>query len=151
MTPFPTTPAALRAHHALPGDAAPPPRFFDPRGESTPGAAAAHEHHFRQRVRERYGFTLSPRRYRYWIEKVEEVLPGTEFLHFGERPGRTIWKIRSGSYTLHVVYDETTRRLVTCFPPPFTQLPLKRVRRLRAKHGFMDTIHLARARELAAA
>ena len=133
VTPFPATPAALRAHQALAAD------------------AAAHERHFRQRVRERYGFTLSPSRYRYWIEKVEEVLPGTEFRHFGERPGRTIWKIRSGSYTLHVVYDEITRRLVTCFPPPFTQLPLKRVRRLRAKHGYMDTIHLARARELAAA
>lgn len=133
VVPFPATPAAWREHRAL------------------AQLADGHERHFRQRVRERFHITLSPQRYRYWIEKVEEVLPGTEFLNFGDRAGRTVWKIRSGSYTLHVVYDETTRRLVTCFPSPFVQMPIKRRRRRRGRAATADTnVSFANATPVAA-
>lgn len=121
VLPFPATPAAWGAHRAL------------------AQLADGHERHFRQRVRERFHFTLSPQRYRYRIEKVEEVLPGTEFLGRGDRPERTLWRIRSGSYTLHVVYDENTRRLVTCFPSSFVQMPIKRRRRRRVRRVISDT------------
>src|SRR5687767_7197987 len=112
---FPSTAAARRAYRAL------------------AALADRQERHFIRRVRERFHVTLSPQRYRHWIRKVEQVLPGTEFLRPGACPGRTIWRIHSGSYTLHVVYDETTARLVTCFPPPFTPVSMKRLRRLRAR------------------
>jgi len=117
VLPFPTTATARREYRAL------------------AVIAEGQERHFRQRVRERFRITLSPQRYRHWIQKVEQVLPGTEFLRHGAVPGRTIWRIRSGSHRLHVVYDETTARLVTCLPPPFVPVSIKRLRRRRAKQA----------------
>jgi hypothetical protein len=120
-----------------------------------PSGPRAHAHrqelHFMRRVRERYGLTVSPRQYRWWIEKVERVLPGTKFLRFGACAQRTFWSLRSGSYTVRVLYDESTRRLITCVPPRFEQLPMKRARRLRATQAFVDADHLAKTRRLAAA
>lgn len=126
VLPFPVTAAALREYRARAAH------------------AAAQERHFVNRVRERFGLRLSPQRYRYWIEKVEQVLPGTEFLHATDVPERTVWRIRSGSYTLHVLYDETTARLVTCFPAPFIPIPIKRLRRLRARSAVADTSPLSK-------
>jgi hypothetical protein len=131
------------------GDAGHSPLAAEP--QSLAARAYAQERHFLRRARERFGLVISPQRYRHWIRKVEEVLPGTDFLHATELPARTVWRIRSGSYTLHVLYDETTRRLVTCFPPPVVQLPRKRARRLRARDAFVDTDYLAKTRRLAAA
>jgi hypothetical protein len=113
--------------------------------------AAAQEAHFIRRARERFGLTISPKRYRYWIEKVEKRLPGTEFLHGTDDPQRTVWRIRSGSYTLHVLYDARTARLVTCYPPPVEQLSRKRAHRLRTRTRFVDTDYYAKRRRLAAA
>ena len=112
--------------------------------------ALAQERHFRRRVRERYAFTLTPERYREWIAKVEDVHPGTKFLRPAGPPGRTLWRIRCGRTTLRVVYDETTRRLVTCLPARFGELPIKRLRRLRAQHAFVESPPAAESRLAAA-
>lgn len=116
-----------------------------------PCRAFRQELHFIARTRERFGIVLTPKRYRYWIRKVEDVLPGTVFLHQGDEPGRTIWTIRAGSQTLHVVYDETTGRLVTCFPPPPEHvLSRKKLLKLRARARFVDRDFLQKQKRITA-
>jgi hypothetical protein len=120
----------------------------------TPGQRSHARHqelHFMHRLHQRYGLRISPKRYRYWIRKVEEVLPGTRFVRPGTCPERTLWEIRSGSYTLHVCYDEITRRLVTCFMPAFAPLFAKRRHRQRARRSPFQADSAAKARHLAAA
>lgn len=112
--------------------------------------AFSQELHFIARTRERFGLVLSAQRYRHWIRKVEDVLSGTVFLRAGDQPGRTVWRIRAGSHTLHVVYDEGTRRLVTCFPPPpECTIPRKKLLRLRARATGADRDHVQMQRRLA--
>lgn len=113
--------------------------------------AERQEAHFVRRVRERYGIEVSPFRYRRWIRKVEDVEEGTVFLRQGHTGERTLWEIRFGNAPLHVLFDETTRRLVTCYTPPFerefSRKGWRRVRRVMS----VEADYVALRRRLKAA
>jgi hypothetical protein len=76
----------------------------------------AHELHFRQRAKERFGLKISSVQYLYLITKVTENLPGTKFIEHTPVPGRTMWRIRAGGVLMRVIFDHRTERLVTCLP-----------------------------------
>lgn len=94
----------------------------------------AQEQHFTRRAWERLHVKLKPARYHYWVRKVREVLPGTQFIDKqADKPWRTRWLIRAGTLRIKVIYDEHTDRLVTCMAWRDTDyIPHKRfVRRQR--------------------
>lgn len=86
---------------------------------ATPAQIAAaqrdHERHFVKRAKERFDLRVSPERYREFIRKVTENLPGTKFLGH-QPPNRTVWRIRAGGHFMRVVFDHVSECLVTCLP-----------------------------------
>lgn len=77
--------------------------------------------------------------------------PALSFATWGNRPDRTIWEIRFGNGSLHVLFDETTRRLVTCYTPPFEREFARKGWRHVRRLTFVDTDYLAMRRRLKAA
>ena len=75
---------------------------------------AAHEAHFIQRARRRFGLRVSHERYLRFCRVVVEA-EGTIYLG-AHPPFRTIWLVRLAGHLMRVVYDESTDRLVTCLP-----------------------------------
>ena len=71
--------------------------------------------HFIARARERFRIKLTVARYHRLIRQVEDSAPSTSFVRH-QPPDRTIWLIRAAGHDMRVVYDHTTKRLVTCVP-----------------------------------
>ena len=69
--------------------------------------------HFMKRFHERCGVCIK----HYQYDQILELAENTEIHKRTKNPSRTIRIVNYGGFNLHVVYDETLKRIVTVLPP----------------------------------
>ena len=76
---------------------------------------ANQEWHFKKRVRQRFGLTLSDRDVEHILWRIREDKPGVVFLAVGD-DGRSAWRVKWRKVCMVVIFDHKTERLVTALP-----------------------------------
>ncbi|MBI5770863.1 MAG: hypothetical protein HZA93_24005 [Verrucomicrobia bacterium] len=73
--------------------------------------------HFKKRVRQRFGLTLTDEDVATLVWRIKEDKPGVVFLAVRQRSSawRVVWK-KGRHVTMVVIYDHRTEQLVTAYP-----------------------------------